>query len=70
MAGTRQTWIRRDRDLDDAKSFHFDQSGKETMRAVEEFHMRDALPFEHSIGATGITDIFAGEFVAHPISDA
>ena len=40
------------------------------MGAVEKFDARDAFAFEHTERATGVTDVFAGKSIAHPISDA
>ncbi len=70
MTGARESRICRDRDFDDAESFHLDQGRKEAMRAVEKFHASNAFAVEHAIGAAGIADVFAGEFVAHPVRNA
>src|SRR5437667_10457009 len=66
MTVSRESRICRDWDFDDAESFHLNQCGKKTVSAIKEFHVRDAVAFEHAIRAAGIADFFAGEFVAHP----
>ena len=57
MTGARESRICRDWDFDHAESFHLDQRGKEAKRTVEKFHVRDAFAFEHSICASGVTDV-------------
>src|SRR5438094_429120 len=64
MTVSRESRICRDWDFDDAESFHLNQCGKKTVSAIKEFHVRDAVAFEHAIRAAGIADFFAGEFVA------
>ena len=51
------SWIVRDRNFGDTKAFHLDQRGKKTVRAVEEFNVRNAFPFEDPIGAARVGDV-------------
>ena len=69
MTGARESRICRDRHFGDSESLHLDQGRKEAMRAFKKFHMLDAFAFEDAISAAGICDVFAGKFIAHPISD-
>ena len=39
------------------------------MATVEKFHVRDAFAFEHAICAARIADVFARDFIAHPIGN-
>jgi len=67
MAGSRKPRVRRDGNFDYPQPFHFDQGGKEPVRAIEKLHVRDAFALKCTIRATGIADRFAGEFVAERI---
>src|SRR3954467_13493434 len=70
MAGSRKARVRRDGNFDDAEAFHFDQGGKEPVRAVEKLHVGDAFALKCTIGATGVADRFSGEFVADPVGNS
>ena len=69
MAGSRKPRVRRDGNFDYPQPFHFDQGGKEPVRAIEKLHVCDAFALKRTIRATGITDGFAGELVAHPVGN-
>ena len=69
MAGSRKPRVRRDGNFDHAEPFHFDQRGKEPVRAIEKLHVCDAFALKCTIRATGIADRFAGEFVADPVGN-
>ncbi len=70
MTASGEPRVGRDRNLDHAESFELDQRGKESVRTVEKLHLRDAFALKCAVGATGIADGFAGEFVAHRICDS
>ena len=70
MTGSRKPRVRRDGNFDYAEPFHFDQGGKEPVRAVEKLHVRDAFALKYTIGATCIADRFAGEFVADAVGNS
>ena len=62
MTGAREPRVCRDRGFDYAESFHLDQCRNEAIRAIEKLYVRNAFTFEEAIGATGVTDVFTGEF--------
>src|SRR5438445_5183763 len=58
-----------DRHLRDGETLHFDEGGQETVRAVEELHVRDARALERSVTTARVRDRFARKLVAHPVGD-
>src|SRR5258706_5459405 len=55
------------RNLGHGEAFDLEERGQKTMHAFEKFHVLDALALESAISAAGIADLFAGEFVPHPV---
>src|SRR2546423_1225688 len=63
------TRIVRHRHFGNGEAVELDQRREKTMRAVEKFYSRNAFALEDAVGAAGVGDVFAGQFVADPIRD-
>src|SRR5437016_2404565 len=59
-----------DRDLGNGETFDLKERWEKAMHAFEEFQVLYALAFKRAVSAAGITDLFSGKFVAHPIRDS
>src|SRR5437667_4440510 len=64
-----EAWIIPDGNLCNGETFHLKERGQEPMHALEEFQVSHTFALKGAIGAAGIADLFAGEFVPHPIGN-
>src|SRR5271170_3079735 len=69
MAPATRARIVPDGNFRDRETLDFEQCGQETVHALEKFQVGDALAPEGAVTATGVTDVLAGKFVAHPVGD-
>ena len=70
MALAGEAWIVRDRDFRHRETLNLEKGRQESVHPFEEFEVLDALPLEGAVRTAGITDLFARQFVPHPIGDA